>query len=150
MNKNMNKKCYVCNSMMEHKITSVKVGWGDYKLTVDGIEASVCPKCGEVVIEAKDAIMLQKLSKSLKDIDNSNKPDVLNLTEVADLLRVSSQTVYNMIRDGRLKAHKFGREWRFIRKDIQSFMSDDSYDIAARGKSSQLNKKDSQILTKYV
>ena len=147
----MSKKCYICNTEMEKRITSINTGWGTYKLTVDGVSAYVCPQCGEVTIEGKDAVMLQKLSKSLVDVDENQKPDVLNLTEVADLLRVSNQTIYNMIRDGRLKAHKFGREWRFLRKDIESFMGgEEAYGIAARGKTGELNDKDAEIISKYL
>lgn len=59
---------------MEKKTTSINTGWGTYKLTVDGINAYVCPQCGEVTIEGKDAIMLQKLSKSLVNVDEEQKP----------------------------------------------------------------------------
>ena len=147
----MRKICYICNAEMEEKTTSINTGWGQYKLTVEGISSYVCPKCGEVVLEGKDAIMLQKLSKSLADIGDQQKPDVLNLTEVADLLRVTNQTIYNMIRDGRLKAYKVGREWRFFRKDVESFMSSgESFDIAARGKTGELSKLDADIISRYV
>ncbi len=147
----MSKKCYICNSEMEKKTTSINTGWGQYKLTVEGVDAYVCPKCGEVILEGKDANMLQKLSKSFSELEEEQKPDILNLTEVADLLRVTNQTIYNMIKDGRLKAYKFGREWRFFRKDVQSYMSSgEVYDIAARGKSGELNKQDEIIITKYV
>lgn len=60
--------------------------------------------------------IIQYISRSLENTQVGDKPDVLNLTEVADLLRVSNQTIYNMIKDGRIKAIKFGREWRFNRK----------------------------------
>jgi len=80
----MSKKCYICNSEMAKRITSINTGWGTYKLTVDGVNAYICPQCGEVTIEGKDAVMLQKLSKSLVDVDENQKPDVLNLTEVFD------------------------------------------------------------------
>ena len=147
----MNKNCYICNTEMEQKQTSINTGWGQYKLTVEGVSAYVCPKCGEVVLEGKDSVMLQKLSKSLAEVSEDQKPDVLNLTEVADLLRVTNQTIYNMIKDGRLKAYKFGREWRFFRKEVEAFMSGGgSFDIAARGKSGELNKQDADIISKYV
>jgi excisionase family DNA binding protein/YgiT-type zinc finger domain-containing protein len=147
----MSKICYICNTEMEKRTTSINTGWGQYKLTVEGVSSYVCPKCGEVVLEGKDALMLQKLSKSLAEVEGEQKPDVLNLTEVADLMRVTNQTIYNMIKDGRLKAYKFGREWRFFRKDIEAFMSGgESIDIAARGKSGELNKQDADIISKYV
>lgn len=52
-----------------------------------------------------------------------------------------------MIKDGRLKAHKFGREWRFIRKDIEG---EEAYGIAARGKTGELDEKDAEIISKYL
>ncbi|MDV5113950.1 helix-turn-helix domain-containing protein [Clostridium perfringens] len=132
--------------MIWKKITSIDTGWGDYKLTVNGVSAYVCPECGEVILDSKDASMLQKLSRSLEETES--KPDILNLTEVADLLRVSNQTIYNMIKDGRIKAVKFGREWRFNRKDIDSYING-SYDIAARNKKGQIDSVVAEIIEKY-
>jgi hypothetical protein len=37
-----------------------------------------------------------------------------------------------MIKDGRLKAIKAGREWRFIRNDIKSILSGGDLSAAAR------------------
>lgn len=48
--------------------------------------------------------------------------DILNLNETADYLRVSKQTVYNMIKDGRIKAYKVGREWKILRSDIVAYL----------------------------
>ncbi|WP_265858993.1 helix-turn-helix domain-containing protein [Clostridium botulinum] len=141
-------KCYICDHEMEKKITAINTGWGDYKVTVNGISAYVCPECGEMVLDSKDAMMLQKLSKSLEDVKMDDKPDVLNLTEVADLLRVSNQTIYNMIKDGRIKAVKFGREWRFNRKDIDSYING-SYDIAARNKKGEIDSRIAETIEKY-
>ncbi|CEI72516.1 helix-turn-helix domain-containing protein [Romboutsia hominis] len=146
----MTKKCYICDSNMNKTTTSIKTGWGEYKLTIDGISANVCPNCGEITLESKEAIMIQKLSKSLSSIDDKEKPNILNLTEVADLLRVSNQTIYNMIRDGRIKAYKVGREWRFLRKDIETFMSEDVCHIAARGQKNTLTDNDTKIIEKYL
>lgn len=144
----MSMKCYICDHDMEEKITSINTGWGDYKLTVNGVSAYVCPKCGEMVLDSKDASMLQKLSRSLEDTEVESKPDVLNLTEVADLLRVSNQTIYNMIKDGRIKAVKFGREWRFNRKDIDAYING-SYDIAARNKKGEIDSRVAEAIEKY-
>ena len=119
----MSKICYICNTEMELKSTTVNTGWGRYNLTIEGVSSYVCPNCKEVVLEGHDAVMLQKLSKSISEIETDSKPDILNLTEVADLLRVSNQTIYNMIRDSRLKASKLGREWRFSRKDIENMIA---------------------------
>lgn len=144
----MSMKCYICDNDMEEKITSINTGWGDYKITVNGVSAYVCPKCGEMVLDSKDASMLQKLSRSLENLEVESKPDVLNLTEVADLLRVSNQTIYNMIKDGRIKAVKFGREWRFNRKDIDAY-TNGSYDIAARNKKGEIDSRVAEVIEKY-
>ena len=105
---------------MELKSTTVNTGWGRYNLTIEGVSSYVCPSCKEVVLEGPDAVMLQNLSKSISELETDSKPDILNLADVADLLRVSNQTIYNMIKDSRIKASKFGREWRFLRKDIEN------------------------------
>ena len=68
---------------------------------------------------------------------------MLNLEETARYLRVSNQTVYNMIRDGRIKAYKVGREWRFLRTDILTYMNESSNQdylaMAAKGGSISSN-----------
>lgn len=144
----MSMKCYICDHDMEEKIISINTGWGDYKLTVNGVNAYVCPECGEMVLDSKDATMLQKLSRSFDEMEVESKPDILNLTEVADLLRVSNQTIYNMIKDGRIKAVKFGREWRFNRKDIDAYING-SCDIAARNKKGEIDSNVAKIIEKY-
>jgi len=125
----MTKKCHICDVEMEKRKTTINTGWGEYKLTVEGVQTYMCPICGEITIEGKDAQMLQRLSKSFSESDMSEKPDQLNLSEVAEMLRVSNQTIYNMIRDGRLKAQKIGREWRFSKKEIQSLTAGDQMKV---------------------
>lgn len=46
----------------------------------------------------------------------------MNVAEVADFFRVSNQTVYNMLRAGKLPAVKVGREWRFVRDEIKAMV----------------------------
>ena len=45
----MSMKCYICDHEMEEKTTSINTGWGDYKVTISGISAYICPECGEPV-----------------------------------------------------------------------------------------------------
>ena len=90
--------------------------------------------CGNEVYEAKEIRMIDKIIRAMND-----KPavDILNLDETADYLRVSNQTVYNMIKDGRIKAYKVGREWKFLRADIMAYLESASSDrllsMAAKG-----------------
>ena len=54
------------------------------------------------------------------------------LQEVADILRVTKQTLYNNIRKGNLQANKVGKEYRITEEQLQ--------DIVKNGYSSNGNK----------
>ncbi len=44
------------------------------------------------------------------------------LQEVADILRVSRQTIYNYVGAKRLRATKYAKEYRVTEEDLQEFM----------------------------
>ncbi len=137
------RKCLDCNVEMEKVKTETTSGWGEYEVVVKGIDAYVCPECGEKVFDTETTYMLQELGKSLSNLNQKDRPDILNVEEVAEELRVSEQTVYNMIKDGRLKAFKVGREWRFNIKDIESIKKGNNQLMtAARGKNNNMTDKD--------
>lgn len=69
--------------------------------------------------------MMEDISRGFTERPEDERPDYLNLEETADLLKVSTQTVYNMIKSGRLKGKKFGREWRFLRKNLENLIQSD-------------------------
>lgn len=46
----------------------------------------------------------------------------LTVPEVAQMLRVSRQTIYNMIREGKIPHFRVGSKVRFNRKDVEAFM----------------------------
>ena len=73
--------------------------------------------------------------------------DILNLNETADYLRVSKQTVYNMIKDGRIKAYKVGREWKILRSDIVAYLESVSSNriLAMATKNVDTDKKENDI-----
>jgi len=54
------------------------------------------------------------------------------LQEVADVLRVTKQTLYNNIRKGKLQANKVGKEYRITEEQLQ--------DIVKNGYSGNGNK----------
>jgi excisionase family DNA binding protein len=89
--------------------------------------------------------MMEDISRGFAERPEDERPDYLNVEETADLLRVSTQTVYNMIKSGRLKGTKFGREWRFLRKNLESLIQPDQA-ITVRNTSAQNYEKDSAIL----
>ena len=100
---------------------------GEYEVTIDGIKAHQCRQCQRVVFDPEVARMIQNITVGFSEIQPAERPDLINVVDVADLLCVSNQTVYNMIKDGRLKATKVGREWRFstaeIIKEVESQLS---------------------------
>lgn len=133
-------KCFNCMCEMEKVKTQIHLNWkGKYPITIGGVEAFRCPKCNEEYFDNDETEMLQQLSKTMAESIISPKPDFLNVEEVADLLRISEQSVYNMIKDGRIKAFKAGREWRFRREDVLAATvvaeAASTIAVAARGKS---------------
>jgi excisionase family DNA binding protein/YgiT-type zinc finger domain-containing protein len=108
--------CVLCNQKMEKITTSFKSKWGKYELTIDGVTGYRCNECNRISFDSNEVDMIQNITAGFSEVET--KPDNLNVEEVADLLRVSNQTVYNMIKDGRLPAYKVGREWRFNRQEI--------------------------------
>ena len=56
--------------------------------------------------------------------------EILTVLEVARFLRVPKSTVYKLARLGELPASKIGKHWRFLRRDIQSWMHDRSNQVS--------------------
>jgi len=92
------------------------------------------------------ATMMQSLSKSLAN----HKPHIeyLNVTETANILRVSKQSVYNMIKDGRIQAYKVGREWRFMPSDIYAVgqSSNTQHQIQMAAKGGEIDQADLKVI----
>ena len=112
-------------------------------LELKGLSGYCCEDCNEIMFTPEEFHLIGNLVHALGDGSNSSvlSMDVLNLEETADFLRVSNQTVYNMIRDGRIKAHKVGREWRFFRSDIAAYVNQTS-NLAMAAKGGSMDKSD--------
>lgn len=50
-------------------------------------------------------------------------PDALTVDEVIAILRVSRKTVYELIKDGRIKAVKVGRSHRIAKENLIEFLT---------------------------
>ena len=48
---------------------------------------------------------------------------LLTVREVADLLKVSEDTVREWIHHKSLRAIKFGREWRVVVRDLENYLN---------------------------
>ncbi len=146
-------KCVLCAREMDRITTAFQSKWGEYKVTIEGLEAHQCKQCQRVVFEPLVARMIQNITAGFSEVAPSERPEMINVDDVADLLGVSNQTVYNMIRDGRLKATKVGREWRFLRSQIEKTFNKKEENIpfflAARS-SGELTEKDQAIVRKHL
>ncbi len=141
------KTCFMCGNQMKLSITSKTLRFQGKEIEIKGISAYLCPHCGEIVYTSQEVKMIENIINALSKIEVP-KIDVLNLEETAQYLRVSNQTVYNMIRDGRIKAYKVGREWRFLMADIVAYMNassnEDFVSMAAKG--GQISSHDAVII----
>ena len=52
-----------------------------------------------------------------------SKARFLTVQEVADLMRVSSMTVYRLIKAGELRALQIGKSYRLREEDVDAFLS---------------------------
>jgi len=48
---------------------------------------------------------------------------VYTLNEVAEILQLTRRTLYNYIKDGKLKAVKIGKYWRVPEETLQQFIN---------------------------
>ena len=64
-----------------------------------------------------------KLEKKYIETDNN---EILTLQEAADYLKVTRETLTKMVKGAEIKGTKVGREWRFFKGDIISFMNDNA------------------------
>ena len=116
-------ECLFCGGAVKEITTSVKTNsGGTHPLTISGIPAEQCEDCGEITFSLEATRLMQSISRGIAAGGAGEKPDFLTLPDVAALLRVSHQTIYNMVRDGRIRAQKAGREWRFRQEDLVSLM----------------------------
>jgi len=143
-------KCVICSNRMQEINTSYNSRWGDYTLTIQGIKAYKCDECDELVFNSEVAKMIQSITAGFSEKEG-DKPDFLNVEETAELLRVSNQTIYNMIKDGRLVATKVGREWRFSKEKVISLIDNGNEEISlAAQKGTQLTQNESELIQKHV
>lgn len=51
-----------------------------------------------------------------------SKQKVLTTTEAMEYLRTTRVTIFKMIKDGRLRANKVGREYRFLKTELDNYL----------------------------
>jgi len=50
-------------------------------------------------------------------------PEILNLDEASQFLRVGKKTLSNLAKKGKVPARKIGREWRFVKSILFTWLS---------------------------
>lgn len=55
---------------------------------------------------------------------NTNKlrDDLLEVQDIANMYHVTRRTVYDWIKDGKIKGKKAGRKWLFERSDVMDLL----------------------------
>ncbi len=48
--------------------------------------------------------------------------EVLNTKETIEYLRISKKTLYKIIAEGRIKTTKAGRDYRFLKSELDKFL----------------------------
>ena len=48
---------------------------------------------------------------------------LLEVREVSQILRLSRQSIYALVRSSKLRAYRIGRRWMFEERDIRTFMA---------------------------
>lgn len=52
--------------------------------------------------------------------------DILTVEETSEFLKISTKTLYKIIKEKKLKATKIGKNWRITRFDILDYLSKNS------------------------
>lgn len=149
----LNMECALCDSVMTEEKRDLEIKRNGYELKLSGITAYVCGKCGNIEYMAKDMKMAENLCKVMSDANLDLKGEYLDVSDMAEELKVSNQTIYNMIKDKRLKPVKIGNRWRFYKKDIDIMKNNCAYDnfqLAARNLHEKLVEADLEILKKEM
>jgi len=141
-------RCIFCGAPMNKVNSSFNASWGKYEIEIKGLEPFKCSSCGEEIFSPEESELIQGIARGYAESQIIEKPTILTLDEVSDLLKISHQTVYNMIKDGRLQAYKVGREWRFNRSEIEQLLQPRSaIAIAGRG---NVSTKDINIINSLL
>ena len=56
-------------------------------------------------------------------------PDVLNLKEMSELLQISTKTGRKLLRSGKIRSFRIGRNYRIPKRNLISFVFDSPTDV---------------------
>lgn len=53
----------------------------------------------------------------------SDYPDVVSITELQSMLRISRNTAYELVRSGKIRSVKIGRTYRIPRSAVEDYLN---------------------------
>jgi excisionase family DNA binding protein len=62
---------------------------------------------------------LKNIDKGVKNMDSKS---YLDFDEAVVLLKTTPSTLYKWLQNGKVPGHKLGRQWRFLRDELEGFM----------------------------
>lgn len=87
------------------------MGKGNFKIEVTGIDTELVEAVARKVIE-----LTGQEIKSPEEV-------IYTVEQVADITKVSIQTIRNHIKNGILKAHKVGHPWQIKESNLKTYMN---------------------------
>jgi excisionase family DNA binding protein len=60
----------------------------------------------------------------------SPKSELMTLAETCEYLKITPRTLYRYLQTKRLPAFKLGKEWRFVRSDLEQWIRDQTRSAA--------------------
>ena len=63
----------------------------------------------------------RKVEKMFADYD-----DILSIEEVAEILKVGMSQAYKIVRTGKLKGYKEGRDWKILKPSLNKYVMEQS------------------------
>lgn len=57
-----------------------------------------------------------------KETNTMNTEEVLTSTEAAKYLKTTKPTLFRLVREGRIKANRLGRDYRFLKEELDKFL----------------------------
>lgn len=139
--------CHLCGEeLTESEVLGVGV-WGDYVLTVEGVNGYYCTECNEVVRQYNEARLLQELTRAFSEI--ANRPNLIDITESRGILLENIDNLYEAITGGHLKPVRLQGKGRILCKDALSALAtgDDNSLVAARG---ELKPRDVKVVEEFL
>ena len=119
-----NPVCPNCKSLLTEKETSIEATTNGMEVSMKGIPLYYCEACQSFHLYATDIQPAISLLRPNQPLPVNTANYLYTLEEVANMLRVTKQTVYNMLWKGRIKGQKSGREWRIPATELERLQNE--------------------------